>query len=85
MPILIALLFACAPSTLPAGATCTKADACDEGLECLPFSQFTGDECEDVAESCSVPCETDDDCAELGESFLCFETCDAGKTCGATG
>lgn len=75
---------ACTP-TLPAGASCTKADTCDEGLSCLPISEFDGSDCTDVSDICSAACEVDDDCAALGDGYVCFVTCDDGGTCAGTG
>lgn len=85
MFLVFRLLVACGPSALPAGATCADADECDDGLACLAVSEFSGDTCNDVGTVCSLTCEDDDGCVDLGEGYLCFSTCDGGGTCGATG
>lgn len=85
MLFLVSIFFACGPTTLPAGAVCTEGDTCEEGMACLPFSQFSGDSCEDVATVCSLSCVSDEDCASLGDDYLCFATCDGDSTCGQTG
>lgn len=70
---------------LAAGATCEATSQCEAGLECLPFSVFQGDTCEDVGLMCTTGCNVTDDCAPLGSNYQCFATCDAGETCGPTG
>lgn len=84
--MLVMLLFAaCGTAPLPAGAVCEKTDTCEDGLECLPMSEFSADSCEDVGYLCTTSCDGDGDCLSLGASYKCFETCDGGHMCGATG
>lgn len=71
---------------LPASAVCELTSDCAEGLSCLPVSAFdASDVCAEVGMACSIRCETNEDCAELGTNFECFDGCDSTRVCAARG
>lgn len=71
---------------LPASAVCEQTESCAEGLECLPVAEFDADDlCTVVGMACATTCSTDEDCADLGPNFECFNTCETQRVCGARG
>ena len=69
-----------------ASSECESDQECDGGLECLPLAEWGEDlsSCQEVGMSCSMVCIDDEDCASLGDDYLCFAGCDEVSVCGRT-
>jgi hypothetical protein len=49
-----------------AASTCGEVSSCDDGMQCLSFTDGTAQH-----QYCSLECKQDSDCAAMGSGFVC--------------
>jgi hypothetical protein len=75
-------LLGCSSPTLPLGTPCNSDADCSGDLVCLELASSDADGgCSSEGSSCTKGCQTDADCAELGQTYHCVAGCNGTSSC----